>query len=56
MENSEVTKLQVQTKQSNVFTKATLIYLFLQGFDSFSLSEMIAISAFTQFEHVLIED
>lgn len=56
MENSEVTKLQVQTKQPNVFTKATLIYLFLQDFDSFSLSEMTAISAFTQFEHVLIED
>lgn len=56
MENGEVTGLQVQTKQPNVFTKATLIYLFLQGFDSFSFSEMVAISAFAQFEHVLIED
>lgn len=56
MENSEVTGLQLQTKQPNVFTKATLIYLFLQGFDSFCLSEMAAISAFAQFEHVLIED
>lgn len=33
MEHSEVTGLQLQTKQPNVFTKATLIYLFLQGFD-----------------------
>lgn len=31
--NSEVTGLQLQTKQPNVFTKSTLIYLFLQGFD-----------------------
>jgi len=56
MENSEVTGLQLQTKQLNVFTKSTLIYLFLQGFDSFCLSKMAAISAFAQFEHVLIED
>lgn len=56
MEYSEVTGLQLQTKQANVFSKAILIYLFLQGFDSFCLSEMAAISAFAQFEHVLIED
>lgn len=33
MENSEVKGLRLQTKQPNVFTKAILIYLFLQGFD-----------------------